>query len=37
MTAGDEILIPAGVPHQITAANGEVQFLPAEHIPDMEV
>lgn len=27
ITAGDVILIPAGVPHQITAVNGEVQFL----------
>ena len=25
--AGDVIFIPAGVPHQITAVNGEVQFL----------
>jgi mannose-6-phosphate isomerase-like protein (cupin superfamily) len=25
--AGDTIFIPAGVPHQITAVNGEVQFL----------
>lgn len=25
--AGDAIFIPAGVPHQITAVNGEVQFL----------
>ena len=24
---GDSIFIPAGVPHQITAVNGEVQFL----------
>lgn len=25
--AGDVVFIPAGVPHQITAVNGEVQFL----------
>ena len=25
--AGDTVFIPAGVPHQITAVNGEVQFL----------
>jgi len=25
--AGDTIFIPARVPHQITAVNGEVQFL----------
>ncbi len=24
---GDVIFIPAGVPHQITAVNGEIQFL----------
>jgi mannose-6-phosphate isomerase-like protein (cupin superfamily) len=25
--AGDTVFIPPGVPHQITAVNGEVQFL----------